>query len=262
MFDKTTAIALRISPFSRTSLVVNWLTRDKGRLTTMVKGALRPKSDFLGQFDLFYTCEIVFYSRDFNHLHILRECAIDMPRTALRSTWRACAAASYLCDLVWRISPPSEPAPETYDLLSATLDLLARHQSMHTLISWFELKLLQATGLAPQLQQCPVCGKRTLEQEGSVRLALLRGGVLCGKCSAGDDFQIMPLAPDALRIMRTWQNAETPQLALRITCSPRQQMVISRILGAFLEYHLETAPSSRDIAFGLMNTTVPEPVTH
>jgi DNA repair protein RecO (recombination protein O) len=163
---------------------------------------------------------------------------------------------------VWRICPPSEPVPEIYELLNTTLDLLSRHQSIHTLVFWFELKILQATGLAPQLQQCPVCGKRTLDQEGAVRLALARGGVLCEKCSAGDDFHIFPLAPDAFRIMRTLQNAETPQIALRLTCSPRQQITISRVLGGFLEHHLESTPVSRDIAFGLMNTTVPGAVTH
>ena len=41
MIIKTTAIVLRIHPFSRTSRVVTWLTSDFGRVVTVIKGADR-----------------------------------------------------------------------------------------------------------------------------------------------------------------------------------------------------------------------------
>ena len=47
----------------------------EGPVTTVVKGAVRPKSAFLGQYDLNYTCEIVYYSRAKGELHALRECS-------------------------------------------------------------------------------------------------------------------------------------------------------------------------------------------
>ncbi|MEO6789128.1 MAG: recombination protein O N-terminal domain-containing protein, partial [Chthoniobacteraceae bacterium] len=50
----TAAILLRKTRFSETSLIVTWFTRDCGRLKTIVKGALRPKSRFAGVLDLFY----------------------------------------------------------------------------------------------------------------------------------------------------------------------------------------------------------------
>jgi phosphoesterase RecJ-like protein len=57
---KTLGIVLSIRPWSQTSHVVTWLTLN-GVITTLVKGALRPKSAFIGQYDLFYTCELVYY---------------------------------------------------------------------------------------------------------------------------------------------------------------------------------------------------------
>jgi len=73
MILKSPAIVLRFNPFANTSRVVVWLTRDHGKLATLVKGAQRPKSPFLGQFDLFYTCELLFYARaDRQRAHIAR----------------------------------------------------------------------------------------------------------------------------------------------------------------------------------------------
>ena len=43
---KTEAICLDIRPWSRTSHIVRWMTPE-GPVTTVVKGAVRPKSAFL-----------------------------------------------------------------------------------------------------------------------------------------------------------------------------------------------------------------------
>ena len=69
---KTEAICLRISPWSTTSHIVTWLT-PVGVVATSVKGAVRPKSAFLGQYDLFYTCELIYYARTKGELHAIRE---------------------------------------------------------------------------------------------------------------------------------------------------------------------------------------------
>ena len=70
---KAEALCLAVHPWSRTSHIVRWLT-PRGTLATLVKGAVRPKSAFLGQYDLNYTCELVYYARARGELHALREC--------------------------------------------------------------------------------------------------------------------------------------------------------------------------------------------
>ena len=104
---RTEAIALRVSPFSRTSHVVTWLSPEHGRLATVVKGACRPKSAFLGQYDLFATCELLFYRRDHDGAHAIRECSPLEPRDELRDDWRRVTTASYLCDLLARVTQPA-----------------------------------------------------------------------------------------------------------------------------------------------------------
>lgn len=253
MLEKTQAIALRIVPYSRTSLIVHWLSFDHGRVSTLAKGATRPRSDFLGQIDLFYTCEIVYYCHPNSTLHILRECATETDRAGLRGHWHACAAASYLCDLTWRIVQPSHAQKDVFELLSNVLDFMALNEPAHTLLFWFELQLLQGSGLAPQLGQCPVCGQDTSETAGDVWFSLVRGGILCHRCKTGDDPHPIAVAPDTVKIMRAWQEARSPQAALRVRCTQAQKTAIAPVLASFLAYHVDIAPASRTIALQLMN---------
>ena len=92
---KTPAICLRISPWSKTSHIVTWLT-PSGKVTTLVKGAVRPKSAFLGQYDLNYECEIVYYAKERGEMHAIRECSIIDMRENLRGEWRLLAMAAGL----------------------------------------------------------------------------------------------------------------------------------------------------------------------
>ena len=120
---KSEAICLSISPWSMTSHVVNWLT-PAGIVPTVVKGAARPKSAFLGQYDLNYTCEIVYYARARGELHALRECSALERRDELRDDYRSLAAAGYLRLLASRLSPQGPECAAWHGLLSDALDRL------------------------------------------------------------------------------------------------------------------------------------------
>ena len=43
MIQSATGIILRTRPLTETSVIVNWLTPDCGRISTVAKGARRPK---------------------------------------------------------------------------------------------------------------------------------------------------------------------------------------------------------------------------
>ena len=142
---RSEAICLDIRPWSRTSHVVAWLT-PLGKLMTVVKGAVRPKSSFLGQYDLNYTCEILYYARAKGELHALRDCVpLDM-REGLRANYRALALAGYFRQLVGDLAPAGADCRAWYDLLATSLSSLIPHPS--SLVS-FELEILRLSGLSP-----------------------------------------------------------------------------------------------------------------
>ena len=156
---KSLAICLNVRPFSKTSQMVTWLTLEHGRVTTPVKGAQRPKSAFIGRYDVGYTCELVFYARERDGVHHIRECTPILLREGLRGSWRAAEAAAYACDLTLRTAQPGMANPELFRILSNLLDTLpacAPHEATLALL-WFESNLLQAVGLGPDFSACPRC---------------------------------------------------------------------------------------------------------
>ena len=72
MILKDEAIILRVYPYGNTSRIMVGLSAAHGKLAVLVKGSQRERSGFLGQYDLFYTCEILFYAREQRNLHFLR----------------------------------------------------------------------------------------------------------------------------------------------------------------------------------------------
>ena len=153
---KTEAICLDIRPWSRTSHVVRWMTPD-GPVTTVVKGAVRPKSAFLGQYDLNYTCEIVYYSRAKGELHALRECSPISTRENLRSNYRALVLAEHMRTQVAALAPHGGESESWLAALADALDSLcaAAEDSPRRLVAellGFELEILSLSGLSPEIE--------------------------------------------------------------------------------------------------------------
>ncbi len=121
---KTDGIVLAIHPWSRTSHIVTWLTPDHGCVTTLVKGAVRPKSAFLGQYDLFYTCDLLYYARAHGDLHALRETTPRNLREGLRGLWRETALAGYAAGLVKDLAPANGESATWFEFMSSLLDRL------------------------------------------------------------------------------------------------------------------------------------------
>ena len=250
MILNTQAIALRIRPFSRTSHVVTWLSPDHGRVTTVVKGACRPKSAFLGQYDLFVTCELLFYRREHDGLHAIRECCPLARSDGLRGDWRRVSAAGYCADLAARALPPGQEAVGAYALLAATLDRLADGpaQDAESLLV-YELALLRHLGLEPQLAPCPACGPDAAPWR---RFGLAAGRVACphrGGAAPGET--AVTVHRDALERLRLLaaSAAGGPPLP---ACPSHVSLGARRLLGIFMRFHLDLPPAPRRVAFELV----------
>ena len=155
---KSEAICLAVTPWSKTSHVVTWLT-PSGRVGTVVEGAVRPKSAFLGQYDLNYTCEIVYYARTKGDLHALRECAPLERRDPMREDYAALALAGYFRLLADRFAPQGPDCAEWYETLSTALDGLSANagdegkgETLLPALLKTELRVLHLLGLEPEIE--------------------------------------------------------------------------------------------------------------
>lgn len=204
---KSEALCLAIRPWSRTSHIVTWLTPE-GRVVTLIKGAVRPKSAFLGQYDLNYTCELVYYARAKGELRSLRECVPSVRRDALRENFRALVLAEYFRKLALELAPTGPEAEAWFRLLALALDRLAAGASPLCELLAYELRVLELAGLLPDLS------------EGSLELRGERS---------------IPVSVEVIRCLRSPREEKNLKILLDAV----------RVIGVFYIFHLDCASEVR-----------------
>ncbi|MEW6160267.1 MAG: DNA repair protein RecO [Verrucomicrobiota bacterium] len=210
MEQRTIGLILRTRPLTETSLIVHWLTRDLGRVTTVAKGARRPKSPFVGKLDLFFEAEFSFVRSRSSELHPLREVSVREFHPRLRMEIGYVQQAAYAAALLEKSTETETPLPEIYDLMRGFVRALPAHPPQPGTVLAFELKLLQELGLQPDAG--------------------------ASKISAGAKQVVERLATG------DWQ------LIARMKLSESQVAEISRFLDGFLIYHLGRIPEIRHAA--------------
>lgn len=217
---KNEAICLALHPWSRTSHVVRWLTPD-GPVTTVVKGAVRPKSAFLGQYDLNYTCEIVRYARLKNGVSALRECVPLDRRDGLRGDFRALALAGWFRRLAAELAPSGPDCRAWFETLGAALSSLSDVKTLAARLVKlldFELKVLDLVGLTPDLAR----------EEGSF---LLRGE------------RRIPVSREVAACLRNPFAEKNPKILLDA----------ARVIGVFYTFHLDCASDVRRVVLRMIS---------
>jgi DNA repair protein RecO (recombination protein O) len=145
--ESTAALLLRRTKFSDTSLVVTWLTCDFGKLKTMARGALRPKSPFAGGIDLFFETEIAFVRSRRSEIHTLREVTLRNSFEGLRRDYSRVEMASYFVELMELMTEPEQPVPELFDLLCRAFKYLENAIPNRRALLHFESELARLLGI-------------------------------------------------------------------------------------------------------------------
>ena len=153
MIESATGIILRTRPLTETSLIVNWLTAEHGRISTVAKGARRPKSTFAGKLDLFYEAEFTYTRSKRSELHALREMSLKETHAPLRQEMGWLQQASYATALIEQTTERETPLPGVHTLLRGLLDYLPKQPPQPRTVYAFELKLLDELGLRPDLEE-------------------------------------------------------------------------------------------------------------
>ncbi len=263
MIIRTHALALQIRPWSKTSHMVTWLTPDHGKVVTAVKGACRPKSAFLGQYDLFYTCDLLFYRREHNGVHAIRECAPVALREPLRHRWRHAAAAAYLADLTAQATVGQQEAADLFELLTLALDRLSAPDARpRELILWYETHLLRHLGLLPDFTACPLC--HTPDRPW-LRFSVAAGRFVCrhlarsqpGEATIALHRNVQTLFQHFCQLSEPPSgNHAPPTFASKKSDSDANLLLgLSRFLGIFITFHLDVPSAVRRVTFEMLDIT-------
>ena len=228
--ETATAIILRLTEWSESSLVLTLFTREYGKLSALAKGARRPKAPFDFSLDMLSECHATLIRKPSESLDLLTESKLihwfRLPRDLQR--WYA---GFYLAELLDAMTETDLPIPELFDLTSQTVRALSggvwndptlQNETNGTsglsardgvpvsiVVTRWELMTLRLLGLFPDLDGCSECGEEIVERgRASFHFP---DGFLCPRCCAAKRSRPAPdrgirfavsMASSTLQLMR------------------------------------------------------------
>ncbi|MFD2272265.1 DNA repair protein RecO [Undibacterium arcticum] len=144
-------------PYKETSLIVDMLTRDHGRVALVAKGAKRPLSKLRGVFADLSTA----VDRLERQIGVAHADGGGMGwRSAAAGKKSALLSGFYLNELLVKLLARDDPHPGLFDHYVATLNQLAHGESPPIVLRKFERALLKETGVAGDFTICTVTGQK------------------------------------------------------------------------------------------------------
>ena len=157
------------------------------------------------------------------------------------------AYLSYFSELLLAGWPENRPEPELYALAQAAFLLVKLDDDMPRTARFFELRLLDALGLLPELDACAACGQElTSLSPRRFILSPERGQLICESCSGVPDPDRPTLSPGSLRIMERLRSAPLSRVS-QLRLSQAQDREIEQALAPYLTYHLEYAGRAKAV---------------
>lgn len=147
--DNQPVFVLHTYPFKETSLVVELLTRDFGRIAAVAKGARRPRSAMRGMLQSFQPLIGAWSGKaELKNLH-----SLEWGEGLLLLRGDALMCGFYLNELMLRLLPREDEHAALFDYYAETLRTLARSEPLPATLRRFELKMLQEMGYALPLDR-------------------------------------------------------------------------------------------------------------
>lgn len=167
-------IVFQRQKFRDFDLLVRLMTQEKGFITLLVKGGLRPKSKLAASTMTFSLGEYVIFGSG-RGISNLRTVKAAKQLKALYSDLTKNAYASFIMDLARHAFIEYQNIGSYFDLLSWGLKRINGESDPEIITQIIQLKLLDAYGLAPNLNCCVICGKK----KGNFDYSIASGGLIC-----------------------------------------------------------------------------------
>lgn len=243
----TPAILLRHHPFSDTSQILRFYTRDVGVVAMVGKGVRKVGGRRGGPLSTFAEGHLAFFYRRNRELQTFKDFSADRARMGISRDPLKLAAASVLGELVLQHAG-EEPHPSLFLGLSRGLDDLERMPKPDVLRAlllhlW---GLIGELGYAPEVEECVACG-RPFHQEELGHFDFGGGGIRCSDCLEGR--RGPRLGPRAREQLRGFLNGDVPEELSR----PRAHL---RLASDFITYHISGGTPLRSME--VLATLVPK----
>jgi len=239
---KTEAIVLNKRDFRETSLIIDFYTRDFGKIGGLLKGIRTEPGKFASNLDTFSFNEIVFYHKRDAGLHLVTQCDLKDSFERVRGSIDKIAAASFMMELINAVMQAEDRNGEVFDLALNCLNELKVSSFPDKILTIFKIKMLTLSGFKPHFDSCIACDEKIL---GQAKFSLSLGGLLCEKCQRRD-LASRGIFRGTIATILHIERSEF-KTALNLGMNPQIKKELEIILNAFLNFHLERELKSQKV---------------
>lgn len=148
MIRNTRALVLWSKRSREADKIVGFFTRDFGRVTARATSAARSTAKFAALTEPFVESEIAYFTGRDQSWGKLVGGRLHRCFPAVRQDLQRSTAAAWMCEIMARLTPPEQPSPEKYDLLSDALAALESAADFDALRLAFAIRFLGHAGFA------------------------------------------------------------------------------------------------------------------
>ena len=154
------AYALRHYALGEADLIVVFYTLNYGKVRSVANGARRVRSRFGSVFQPFTRSDLVFFEKEVQDLTRVSSCEVERSYYESLLTPEASAIAAYFAELVIEFTVDRDPNAALFRLIGAVLGAVEAGIPLPVAARYFEVWVLQLSGLLPLLATCGNCGKQ------------------------------------------------------------------------------------------------------
>ena len=133
--------------YRESSVIIDVLTRDFGRVSILARGVRKEKSKTAGLLQAFMPIKISYFGK--TELKALSHVEMAGPSENLQGIALYCGF--YVNELITRFLHPYDPHPEVFTCYEACLASLLKNENIEATLRVFELDLTEATGYGLEL---------------------------------------------------------------------------------------------------------------
>ncbi|MGH2669785.1 MAG: DNA repair protein RecO [bacterium] len=233
---KIEGIVLRRRDLGEADRLVTVLSRDRGKLTVVAKGARRPRSRLGGRLEP--PSRFRALVAEGRSLDIISQVEVLDAQAPLRDDLDRMGATAVVLELADRALADRHAHPEVYRLLVDALGLLragAADPAPDMAGLWFAARLLVLTGHRPATGRCAVCGRRI---RGRPAWSATLGGCLDDACR-GRDPRATSMTPGAAALVAFLLDAR-PAALRHVHPTQDESTAVAEYLHGYAEVCWET----------------------
>jgi DNA repair protein RecO (recombination protein O) len=182
---KTRAIVIGRRAFGESDRLVDFYTRDYGKVRGIARSARRPRSRFGSALELFTLGEMVFFDSGRSELVQVDHFDIVRPFVRVREHLERLGQGAWAVEVVARLCADRDPQPALFALLVRALTALETARQPARVAVCFGLRAVDLLGHRPRLDRCVSCGRP--QPFPGAALDMTAGGLLCTACRPGGD---------------------------------------------------------------------------